>query len=129
MAGVWSDLVLSAPWLLENANTNLPERKAWSTHASSVPRDKDQLHDLTLKMTQQVGDKQRENLRRQRSTQLDVPSKDFTVKKTIRLCIQTAVGEMFKEIRDGITKYEQVIRDGQKRPMRFWEGSDTIFRN
>lgn len=29
------------------------------------------------------------------------------------------MGEMFEEIKDGITKYAQVIRDGQKHPVRF----------
>lgn len=29
------------------------------------------------------------------------------------------MGEMFEEKKDGITKYAQVIRDGQKHPARF----------
>lgn len=28
------------------------------------------------------------------------------------------MGEMFKEIKDGITKYEQVIKDCQKQPVK-----------
>lgn len=51
-------LLLSAPWLLAKANANPLGREAYSTKASRMPRDEEQTHHLTLKITQHTADKQ-----------------------------------------------------------------------
>lgn len=46
-----------------------------------MPRDKDQPHDLIFRLTQQQGDRKREDLKTHRSTKSDASSKDLTAEK------------------------------------------------
>lgn len=99
--------------LLANADANPLGRKACSTQASSGLRGKHHLRDLTLKTTQQTG-KEAEGEpeeTNEKSHKIRCLSSRISNLKTIRLRIQTNMGEMFKEIKDGITKRKQVIKD------------------